>query len=78
MASSSSGSFSEDETFLLSDFTAHIPREVLVKNFPGFNNSDFDKFPAEELYIFPAQPAAASVEQDRPGVALSFKSYSSH
>lgn len=60
------GSFSEDETFLLSDFTAHVPREVLVKNFPGLKNSDFDTFPAEELYIFPAEPASKDISQDEP------------
>lgn len=47
------GSFSEDDTFGLSDFVAHIPREVINKNFPGFNNSDFDNFPDDSLYIFP-------------------------
>ncbi|CAO1636441.1 unnamed protein product [Sympodiomycopsis kandeliae] len=60
------GAFSEDETFLLSDFTAHIPREVLVKNFPGFNNSDFDNFPDDELYIFPAEPASKGISEDQP------------
>lgn len=49
-----SGSFSEDSTLLLSDFTAHIPREVLVKNFPSFQDSDFNKAPGSELYIFPS------------------------
>lgn len=50
-----SGSFSEDSTLLLSDFMAHIPREVAVKNFPGFDNNAFDKSPGSELYIFPGQ-----------------------
>lgn len=59
------GSFSEDETFLLSQFVAHVPREVLAKNLPGFTNTDFDNFPAEELYIFPAQPPSADISQDK-------------
>lgn len=57
------GSFSEDNTLLVSDFTAHIPREVLVKNFPGLDNDDFDKIPAEELYIFPSDAPAPNDSQ---------------
>jgi len=47
------GSFSEDSTFLLTDWLEHVPPEVLAKNF----QVDIDAFknvPAEELYIFPA------------------------
>lgn len=59
------GSFSEDETFLLSDFLSHIPREVLSKNFPeGFNNSDFDNLPDSELYIFPAPAGVVPYAED--------------
>ncbi|KAI5122517.1 hypothetical protein M0805_005245 [Coniferiporia weirii] len=49
------GSFSEDDTFLLTDWTAHIPKEVLAKNFQT-DISAFDHIPAHELYIFPAAP----------------------
>jgi oxalate decarboxylase len=48
------GDFNEDETFLLTDFLAHIPRDVLAKNF-DVPESAFDKIPKEELYIFPAE-----------------------
>ncbi|KAH8113603.1 RmlC-like cupin domain-containing protein [Phellopilus nigrolimitatus] len=49
------GSFSEDSTFLLTDWTAHIPKEVLAKNF-GLDISAFNKIPSEQLYIFPSNP----------------------
>lgn len=58
------GGFDENETFLLSDFMAHIPREVLNKNFPNFKNSDFDKVPKDELYIFPAPEGIETFAQD--------------
>jgi len=47
-----SGDFSEDNTFLLTDWLAHIPKEVLAKNFNA-DISVFDHIPEEELYIFP-------------------------
>ncbi|KAF9456571.1 oxalate decarboxylase [Collybia nuda] len=47
------GSFSEDSTFLLTDWLAHVPAEVIAKNFQ-VNSSAFSHIPAEELYIFPA------------------------
>ncbi|THH07558.1 hypothetical protein EW145_g3296 [Phellinidium pouzarii] len=49
------GTFSEDTTFQLTDWTAHIPKEVLGKNFQ-INTSAFDHIPSRELYIFPAAP----------------------
>ncbi|KAF9007405.1 oxalate decarboxylase [Cyathus striatus] len=49
------GAFSEDSTFLLTDWMAHVPAEVLAKNFQT-NITSFDKVPASELYIFPAVP----------------------
>ena len=52
------GAFSEDSTFLLTDWTAHIPKEVLAKNFQ-INISAFDHIPSQELYIFPAGTCAA-------------------
>jgi len=45
------GDFSEDETFLISDWMAHTPREVLAKNF-GFSVDAFKNIPENELYIF--------------------------
>ncbi|KAF8638235.1 hypothetical protein AX16_010533 [Volvariella volvacea WC 439] len=47
------GSFSEDSTFLLTDWLSHVPVEVLEKNFQR-NVTSFAHLPAEELYIFPA------------------------
>jgi oxalate decarboxylase len=47
------GNFSENETFLLSDWFAHTPKEVLAKNF-GITESDLANIPSHELYIFQA------------------------
>ncbi|THH08623.1 hypothetical protein EW145_g2578 [Phellinidium pouzarii] len=49
------GAFNEDSTFLLTDWTAHIPKEVLAKNFQ-INSGAFDHIPSKELYIFPSTP----------------------
>jgi oxalate decarboxylase len=48
------GDFSEDDTFLLSEFLAHIPPEVVQKNM-GWTRQEWDQLPAEQLYIFPAE-----------------------
>lgn len=45
------GNFNEDETFLLTDWLAHTPKEVLAKNF-GVPEKAFANIPKEELYIF--------------------------
>lgn len=45
------GNFSEDETFLLTDWLSHTPKEVLAKNF-NVAVSAFNKIPKHELYIF--------------------------
>ena len=50
------GDFSENETFLISDWFAHTPREVLAKNF-DVTEVEFAGLPAQERYIFPATPA---------------------
>jgi oxalate decarboxylase len=47
------GMFSEDNTFLLSEFVAHVPPEVLSKN-SRLTPGDIAKLPKEQLYIFPA------------------------
>src|SRR5438132_5977903 len=48
------GSFSEDNTFLISDWFKHTPREILSKNF-GVPASAFGHVPdSKELYIFSA------------------------
>lgn len=55
------GNFSENETFLISDWMAHTPIEVLTKNF-GLPTSAFDRMPEQELYIFPGQVNASAKE----------------
>jgi oxalate decarboxylase len=47
------GSFSENETFLVSDWLAHVERSVIAQNF-GADERDFDDLPPEELWIFAA------------------------
>src|ERR1700682_4923032 len=47
------GHFSEEETFLLTDWFAHTPKEVLAKNF-GVLESAFDRIPEKDLWIFQA------------------------
>ena len=41
-----SGDFSENETFLITDWFNHTPREVLAKNF-GVAESAFDNLPTD-------------------------------
>jgi oxalate decarboxylase len=47
------GAFSEDSTFLISDLFAHLPRDVLAKNF-GWPEAALADIPKKELYIFQA------------------------
>src|ERR687885_2027546 len=50
------GAFSENETFLLTDWFAHTPRDVLARNF-GVSEAAFANLPVDiehERYIFPA------------------------
>ncbi|KAI0033640.1 oxalate oxidase [Vararia minispora EC-137] len=46
------GTFSEDDTFLLSDWLSHVPMEALSKSFQT-DISAFAHIPGKELYIFP-------------------------
>ena len=57
------GDFSEDDTFLLSEFLAHTPPEIVEKNM-GWKREEWDKLPATELYIFEA-PLPGSLEADK-------------
>ena len=57
------GSFSEDDTFLLSEFLAHTPPEIVQKNM-GWSRQSFDQLPATQLYIFEA-PLPGPLEDDR-------------
>ncbi len=45
------GEFSENSTFLITDWFAHTPKEVLAANF-GVPESEFADIPKKELYIF--------------------------
>jgi oxalate decarboxylase len=58
--------FSEYQTFLISDWVAHTPAEVLSKNFQ-LPISTLQKLPAHDLYIFPGT-VPGPVEDDRRAV----------
>jgi oxalate decarboxylase len=57
------GNFSEEETFLLSDWLAHTPRDVLAKNF-GVPERAFAGIPEQDLWIFQA-PVPGPLSADR-------------
>jgi len=56
------GNFSEDSTFLITDWFNHTPKEVLAKNF-GVPASTFDNTPKMDLWIFNA-PVPGSLADD--------------
>ena len=57
------GNFNEFATFLITDWLAHTPKEVLGKNF-GVTESTFDQTPKNELFIFQADlPDDLKLEQ---------------
>jgi oxalate decarboxylase len=60
------GNFSEDSTFLISDWFTHTPKEVLAKNF-GVAASEFADLPTDidhTRYIFPV-PVPGPLSSDR-------------
>jgi oxalate decarboxylase len=58
------GDFNEFETFLITDWLAHTPKEVLGKNF-NVPESTFDHVPQKELFIFQAGlPGDLKAEQN--------------
>ena len=67
------GSFSENETFLITDLFKHTPRDVLAKNF-GVPEAAFANIPMDvehERYIFAGKvpgPKAADVVQSGAGI----------
>ncbi|ACB94629.1 cupin domain-containing protein [Beijerinckia indica] len=70
------GNFSEDSTFLISDWIAHTPTDILAKNF-NLPESAFANIPHKDLWIFNA-PMPGSLESDlaqsnRPDVPNSYK-----
>ncbi len=46
------GAFSEDPTFLITDWLAHTPKDVLAKNL-GVSEDALSHLPGKERYIFP-------------------------
>lgn len=63
------GNFNEFETFLLTDWMAHTPPEVLAKNF-SLPESTFSTVPKKELFIFPRElprPLAEEQQQAEEG-----------
>ena len=63
------GDFSESETVLLSDSMAHIPREVLAKNF-GIAEDALKNLPQQELFIFQAD-VPGPLDADKKAAARS-------
>jgi oxalate decarboxylase len=58
------GNFSESGTMLLSEWMAHTPPEVLMKNF-GLDREALAKLPTGALYIFPGTVPTNTVAQDK-------------
>lgn len=48
------GCYSEDGTFQVTDFFAHVPKEVIAKNF-GWTMEQMRNLPESEKYIFPGE-----------------------
>lgn len=63
------GNFNEFDTFLLSEWFAHTPKEVLAKNF-NVPESTFDKVPTERLYIFQSEPPRSLAEEQKQAGAV--------
>jgi oxalate decarboxylase len=64
------GDFSESETVLLSDAMAHLPTEVLSKNF-GVGEQAFQNVPKNELFIFQTDvPGSLQADQTAAAGAL--------
>lgn len=58
------GNFSEHETVLLADLTAHTPRDVLAKNF-GVPGKALETIPGGELFIFQADVPGSLADDQR-------------
>jgi oxalate decarboxylase len=73
------GNFDENSTFLLTDWLAHTPKEILAKNF-GVPEKAFDGIPDHELYIFLTQPPGpiTNVTLDTSGGAGPVSPWLSH
>ncbi|KDN38496.1 hypothetical protein RSAG8_09481, partial [Rhizoctonia solani AG-8 WAC10335] len=55
------GEFSEDSTFSVTDWMAHVPKEVLSKNFK-VNASAFDHIPDRQLWMLPSAVPTGTAE----------------
>jgi oxalate decarboxylase len=62
------GGFAENATFLLCDWLAHTPRDVVAQNF-GVDEAALGALPDGERYIFPAPVPAPVAPQRGPGFA---------
>ncbi|KAH9928870.1 oxalate decarboxylase [Fomitopsis serialis] len=62
------GDFSDGSTFLLTDWLAHTPKEVIAKNF-GTSLAAWNDIPGEQLYIFPGESPSpdATAPEDPQG-----------
>ncbi|KAN0126105.1 oxalate decarboxylase [Lactarius tabidus] len=59
------GDFSADSTFQITDWLAHVPKEVIAKSFQA-DITAFDHIPSQELYIFPSEPPSTDVAPSNP------------
>ncbi|KAH9922697.1 oxalate decarboxylase [Fomitopsis serialis] len=59
------GDFSDGSTFLLTDWLAHTPKEVIAKNF-GTSLAAWNDIPGEQLYIFPESPSPDATAPEDP------------
>ena len=64
------GNFNEFETFLLTDWLHHTPKEVLAKNF-AVPESTFNNVPRRELFIFSRELPRPLEEEKREVYAVS-------
>ena len=75
------GSFSEENTFLVSETLARNPIDVLAKDFRT-DVSAFNNIPQDQLYIFPGTPAPTNISAQNTtgpaGVLPISQSYSYH
>jgi len=67
------GNFSEAETVLLSDSMAHLPREVLSKNF-GVAEDALKNLPRQELFIFETEVPGSLVDDQKTAAGALGKS----
>lgn len=58
------GSFSESNTFSITDWFAHTPKDVLANNF-DVREHEFDQIPDEEVYMYQGE-IPGSIEKEAP------------